>query len=133
MSIELISIVMPVYNAANFLDYSIPSVLSQTYSNIELVVVDDSSTDNSFEILKKYAALDNRVKPFSIPFVEGPKPARDNAIIRAKGEWIVFVDADDAIDSDFIEKLWKMPTRLSILTAFWLLKLVMMKNKLYAP
>lgn len=107
MSIELISIVMPVYNAANFLDYSIPSVLSQTYSNIELVVVDDSSTDNSFEILKKYAALDNRVKPFSIPFVEGPKPARDNAIIRAKGEWIVFVDADDAIDSDFIEKLWK--------------------------
>ena len=107
MSIELISIVMPVYNAANFLDYSIPSVLSQTYSNIELVVVDDSSTDNSYEILKKYAALDNRVKVFSIPFVEGPKPARDNAIIHAKGEWIVFVDADDAIDSDFIEKLWK--------------------------
>ena len=104
---ELISIVMPVYNAAKFLDYSIPSVLSQTYENIELVVVDDASTDNSYEIIQKYADADHRVKAFSIPFVEGPKPARDNAIMRAKGNWIVSVDADDAIEPVFIEKLWK--------------------------
>lgn len=107
MSSELISIVMPVYNAAKFLDYSIPSVLSQTYQNIELVVVDDASSDNSYEIVLKYANLDNRVKAFSIPFVDGPKPTRDNAILRAKGDWIVYVDADDAIESDMIEKLWQ--------------------------
>ena len=107
MSSELISIVMPVYNAAKFLDYSIPSVLSQTYQNIELVVVDDASSDNSYEIVLKYANLDNRVKAFSIPFVDGPKPTRDNAILRAKGDWIVYVDADDAIEYDMIEKLWK--------------------------
>lgn len=107
MSNELISIVMPVYNAAKFLDYSIPSVLSQTYQNIELVVVDDASTDNSYEIVLKYANLDNRVKAFSIPFVEGPKPARDNAIMRARGNWIVAVDADDAIEPEYIEKLWQ--------------------------
>ena len=107
MSSELISIVMPVYNAAHFLDYSIPSVLSQTYQNIELVIVDDASTDNSYEIMQKYTKLDSRVRAFSIPHVEGPKPTRDNAIMNAKGDWIVFVDADDAIDNDFIEKLWK--------------------------
>ena len=104
---ELISIVMPVYNAANFLDYSIPSVLSQTYENIELVVVDDASTDNSYEIIQRYAESDHRVKAFAIPFVEGPKPTRDNAIMRAKGDWIVYVDADDAIEPIYIEKLWK--------------------------
>lgn len=107
MSSELISVVMPVYNAARFLDYSIPSVLSQTYTNIELVVVDDESIDNSYEILKKYAEQDSRVKAFTIPHVEGPKPTRDNAIMRAKGDWIIFVDADDAIDEDLIEKVWK--------------------------
>ena len=106
MSDELISIVMPVYNAAKFLDYSIPSVLSQTYQNIELVVVDDASTDHSYEILQRYAEADHRVKVFSIPFVEGPKPARDNAIMRAKGNWIISVDADDAIEPTFVEKLW---------------------------
>lgn len=107
MSNELISIVMPVYNAAKFLDYSIPSVLSQTYQNIELVVVDDASSDNSYEVMQKYANLDSRVKAFSIPFVDGPKPARDNAIMRARGNWIVAVDADDAIEPEYIEKLWQ--------------------------
>ena len=103
----LISIVMPVYNAAKFLDYSIPSVLSQTYQNIELVVVDDASTDNSYEIVLNYAQLDSRVKAYSIPFVDGAKATRDFAIMRAKGDWIVYVDADDMIESDLIEKLWK--------------------------
>lgn len=107
MQNELISIVMPVYNAAKFLDRSIPSVLAQTYKNIELVVVDDASTDNSYEILQKYAELDSRVKAFTIPHVEGPKPTRDIAIARANGDWIVYVDADDEIDSCLIEKLWK--------------------------
>lgn len=107
MQNELISIVMPVYNAAKFLDYSIPSVLSQTYQNIELVIVDDASTDDSYEIILKYAKIDNRVKVFSIPFVDGAKATRDIAIMHAKGNWIVYVDADDAIADNLIEKLWK--------------------------
>ncbi len=107
MSTELISVVMPVYNAANFLDYSIPSVLSQTYQNFELIIVDDASSDNSYKIIQRYANLDNRIKFFSIPHVEGPKPTRDYAIQQAQGNWIVSIDADDVIDIDFLEKLWQ--------------------------
>lgn len=104
---ELISIVMPVYNAAKFLDYSIPSVISQTYKDLELIVVDDASTDDSYVIMQRYAQLDSRVKVFSIPHVDGPKPTRDYAIQLAQGNWIVSIDADDVVDIDFIEKLWQ--------------------------
>ena len=106
MSEPLISIVMPVYNAAQFLARSIESVLAQTYKNIELVIVDDASTDNSWEIIQNYALRDKRIKAQTIPFVDGPKVTRDCAIRHALGDWIVSVDSDDTIEPDYVKKLW---------------------------
>jgi len=102
----LISIVMPVYNSARFLSRAIESLLAQTYKNIELVIVNDESTDNSWEIIQQYASLDSRIKAYTIPFAKGPKIVRDSGIRRAFADWIVFVDSDDYVDSDCIEKIW---------------------------
>ena len=106
MSEPLISIVMPVYNTAQFLARSIESVLVQTYKNLEIVIVDDASTDNSWEIIQKYALKDQRIKAQTIPFVDGPKVTRDCAIRRATGDWIIPIDSDDTIEPDYVKKIW---------------------------
>lgn len=102
-----ISIVMPVYNSAKYLNRSIESLLGQTYSNLEIIILDDASTDNSWEIIQKFAQKDSRIKAYSIPFVDGPKVARDCAIRRATSDWIVPIDSDDTVERDFVDKLWE--------------------------
>lgn len=102
----LISIVMPVYNSSKFLARSIESVLRQSYENFEFIILDDASTDDSWNIIMEYAKLDSRIRPYTIPFVDGPKAARDCAIRRSIGEWIISIDSDDTIEPDYINKLW---------------------------
>lgn len=102
----LISVVMPMYNSASYLSKSIESVLNQTYTNIELIIVDDFSTDNSLSIAQHYAEMDKRIKIFTSPCNQGPKQARDKAISLSSGEWIVNIDSDDTVEHDYIRKLW---------------------------
>ncbi len=94
MKSPLISVIMPCYNAEAFLEETIAGVFQQTYPNIELIIVDDGSTDRSPRLLneaqKKYPALTILTQVNS-----GPFPARNLALQHAKGDFIAFLDADD--------------------------------------
>lgn len=94
---SLISIIVPVYNTEKYLDKCIQSVLAQTYTNWELLLIDDGSTDSSGIICDKYAAEDNRIRVFHKEN-GGVSSARNLGLDNAKGEWISFVDADDWIE-----------------------------------
>jgi glycosyltransferase involved in cell wall biosynthesis len=98
-----VSIIIPVYNAAPYLQKCIETVLHQTYSNIEVILINDGSKDNSLEICKEYAAVDNRIKVFDIPN-GGVSNARNMGIENATGDYLMFVDADDWLSEDAIEK-----------------------------
>lgn len=104
MNHNLISIIVPIYNAENYLEKSISSILSQTYQNLQIILVDDGSVDSSLAVCRKYALLDKRIE---IIHQEngGVVAARKTGICAAKGEMISWVDADDWIEPDWIESL----------------------------
>ncbi|MEY3789032.1 MAG: hypothetical protein RLZ75_3240 [Pseudomonadota bacterium] len=90
----LISIIMPCFNAEHYLYETIKCVLSQTYANLELLIVDDGSTDSSRSILSELSKSDHRLVVFHQQN-SGPYPARNLALQHAKGDFIAFLDADD--------------------------------------
>lgn len=91
----LVSVIMPLYNAKNTVAGSVKSVLSQTHENFELIIVNDCSTDISYEIVKALANSDDRIKLLQLAHNSGAGIARNAAINKAKGEYIAFLDADD--------------------------------------
>lgn len=99
----LVSVVLPVYNAVEFIGESIQSILDQTYSNFELIIIDDGSTDGSDLLCKKYATLDQRVRYLSQSNM-GIVTALNIGIDNAKGQLLCRMDADDISLSDRIEK-----------------------------
>lgn len=101
-----VTIVIPVYNNENYLDRSIQSVLNQTLQDIEIICIDDASTDNSLEVLKKYSKKDNRLKIIHFDENKGPSISRNTGINLANGEFIGFMDSDDYIDKEYFEKLY---------------------------
>lgn len=101
---ELISVIMPVYNAEKYVKDSIEDILAQTYKALEIILIDDGSTDGSLEILNQYKAKDARIKVI-VSSNKGPSAARNLGLDEAKGRYIRFVDADDRIPKDSIEKL----------------------------
>lgn len=104
MKQELVSVIMPTYNAGKFLADSIDSILSQTYTNLELVITDDCSTDNTRIILEKYSRKDSRVKVEYLKENYGPGIARNKSIERAQGRYIAFCDCDDRWFPEKLEK-----------------------------
>ncbi len=104
--IPKISIIMPVYNAEKYLDRSVKSIITQTLENIEIILIDDKSTDESPKICDKYAKKDGRIKVIHKKQNEGPGYARNSGIKQAMGEYIGFVDSDDYISKDYYEKLY---------------------------
>lgn len=107
---ELVSIIMPSYNSAKYISEAIESVIDQTYTNWELLITDDCSTDNSRDIIKQYAETDSRVKLFCLNENSGAGVARNNSIKEAKGRFIAFLDSDDR---------W-MPNKLEVQIKFML-------------
>jgi len=103
---EKISIIIPIYNAELFLDRCLESVASQTYSNIEVLCVDDGSTDNSRGICEKFAKRDSRFKVFS-KVNGGESSARNTGLRNATGKYIGFIDNDDWVEPDMYEILYK--------------------------
>lgn len=100
-----ISIVIPVYNAEKFIGLCIDSVLEQSYKNIELILVNDASTDGSLSIMKDYADKDSRIKIIDQKTNVGPAQTRNLGIERAVGEFIFFLDADDQLYKGSIDTL----------------------------
>lgn len=100
----LISIIVPVYKVEKYISECIESILKQTYANIELLLVDDGSPDNSGKICDHYATIDKRVRVIH-QLNQGVSQARNAALHIALGEWVTFVDSDDTINSDYIENL----------------------------
>ncbi|MGY5851257.1 glycosyltransferase family 2 protein [Salegentibacter sp. F14] len=91
----LVSVIMPAYNSGRFIKASIESVIKQTYSNWELIVIDDASEDQTLEIIKDYAAKDKRFKIILNEKNQGAGVSRNKGIKEAKGDYIAFLDADD--------------------------------------
>ena len=103
----LISIIIPVYNVEKYLDECIQSCINQTYKNIEIILIDDGSSDKSAEICKEYAELDSRIIFKSIPN-SGVAHARNVGIGISNGSYITFVDSDDFIDEKYCEVMYNL-------------------------
>lgn len=99
-----ISIVIPVYNASKYLSKCLDSVINQSYSNIEIVLVDDGSRDNSGNICDEYSNKDKRIKVIHKEN-GGVSYTRNTGIKKATGDYITFVDSDDLVHSDYVRKL----------------------------
>lgn len=101
----MISIIVPVYNASKTLNRCIESVLSQTFTEFEVLLINDGSTDDSGQICEKFSKHDSRVRVFHIAN-SGVSSARNYGLDLAKGDWITFVDSDDWLDEAYLEKLY---------------------------
>ena len=101
---DLISIIIPVYNVEEYIEKTVRSVLSNAYPNIEVLCVNDGSTDGSLQVLQKIAKTDARIKVLDKPN-GGVTSARLYGLEQAKGEWISFIDGDDTVDADMYERL----------------------------
>lgn len=100
---EMVSIIMPSYNTANYISESIESVLSQTYTNWELIIVDDCSTDNTDEVVNSFLK-DRRIRYLKNKKNSGAAVSRNRALREAEGKWIAFLDSDDLWMSEKLEK-----------------------------
>ncbi|MBU6339209.1 MAG: glycosyltransferase [Rickettsiales bacterium] len=103
-----ISVIIPIYNTAQFLPKCLESVCGQTLRDIEIICVNDCSTDNSLDILQEYAKHDKRIKIIDLKENKGAAVARNIGVENAYGEYLGFVDSDDFIDLNFYEKLYDL-------------------------
>lgn len=101
----MISIIIPVYNTEKYLERCLRSVIEQNFEDLEIICVDDGSTDNSLSILKKIAIRDSRVKIIH-QNNKGLASARNNALKIATGEYVLFVDSDDELENNAIQNLY---------------------------
>ena len=106
---EKITVIVPVYNVEHYLDKCLDSLISQTYKNLEIIVINDGSTDNSGAICQEYARKDNR-----IIYIKkengGQSEARNMGLDRMTGSYVTFVDSDDWVELDYVETLYKKIT-----------------------
>lgn len=111
--VPLISIIVPVYNAEGTLNRCINSIIKQTFSNWELLLIDDGSTDQSYEICDEYAAKDQRIKAFHKKN-GGVSSARNIGLDYATGEWITFCDSDDYVNSNWLDIYMSLINRYNV-------------------
>ena len=108
----LVSVVIPMYNVEEYIEDCLISLKEQTYKNIEILVINDGSTDNSLTIAKNIAKEDNRIKVYTKEN-GGLSSARNYALNKISGDYITFVDSDDYVSKNFIEKLLDMINKYS--------------------
>ena len=106
MSEVKVSVIIPVYNVEKFLDECVKSVCNQVLKDIEVLLIDDGSTDSSGVVCNKWRQRDERVKVICQPN-QGVSAARNRGIEEAKGEWIAFIDSDDWIEPDYLQVLYE--------------------------
>lgn len=103
---QKITAILPCFNVQNYIDSCLNSILNQTLKDIEIICIDDKSTDNTLQILQKYAKTDKRIKIIALEKNSGAGHARNAGLNLAKGEYVSFIDPDDYIDLNFYEKLY---------------------------
>lgn len=113
----MISIIVPVYNSEKYLDQCIQSILAQTYTDFELLLIDDGSTDSSSAICDRYAEQDSRVRVFHKEN-GGVSSARNLGLDNAKGEWVTFIDSDDLVKSDYLKSMIEQADADLIMSSF---------------
>ena len=101
----LISVIIPVFNCKEFLDRCVNSVIDQSYSKLDIILIDDGSTDGGFNLCDSFELKDDRIRVFHIPH-GGVGKARNTGLEHAKGEYIAFVDADDYVSPSLLESLY---------------------------
>ena len=101
---DLISVIIPLYNSANFISPTLESVLNQTYQQFEVILVDDCSKDNTAEVVKRYADKDERIKYFLQSKNQGAAVARNRGMDEAQGRYIALLDSDDLWTPEKLEK-----------------------------
>lgn len=106
---KFISVVVPVYNAERFLDRCINSILSQTYQNFELLLIDDFSTDKSYDVCEKFAKKDSRIRLLFNDVNKGVSFTRNKGLEEAKGECVTFIDSDDWVDESYLCDFFRKP------------------------
>lgn len=120
---ELISVIVPVYNVEEHLEKCINSILAQTYDNLEIVIVNDGSTDNSAEIIKKFKKSDSRIKTYSQANA-GLSAARNTGIKNSNGRLLSFVDSDDYLHPRLLEILYHnlndTNSDISVCDVYWI-------------
>ena len=104
---DLISVIIPIYNVEQYLDRCIDSVKKQTYTNLEIILVDDGSPDNCGKMCDEYAEDDKRIKVIHKEN-GGLSDARNAGIEIATGEYITFIDSDDYVSLDYVEYMYKL-------------------------
>lgn len=109
MTTALISVIVPVYNVQDELKKCVDSILKQTYTNFELLLINDGSTDNSLAICNQVAGVDKRIKVYSKQN-GGLSDARNFGLKHASGEYVSFIDSDDYVDVDYLKKLYNSIT-----------------------
>lgn len=102
----MISVIIPVFNTARFLSTSLKSVINQAFQELEIIVVNDASTDNSLQICNKFKEKDNRIILIDKKQNEGVEKARYDGILAAKGDYICFVDSDDWLETDALKRMY---------------------------
>lgn len=104
---DLISVVVPVYNVENYIEKCVNSLMNQTYKNIEIILVDDGSPDRSSTIIDGLAKMDQRIHVIHQKN-KGVSAARNAGLERSTGDYIMFVDGDDWVDSDYVSYFWEL-------------------------
>ena len=128
MNEKLVSVIVPIYNVEAYLNRCIDSIVNQTYKNLEILLIDDGSTDYSGKICDEYAKKDKRITTIHKKN-GGLSDARNVGIEKANGKYITFVDSDDYIDIDYIEYLYSLIKKYKTNISFCKLRVIYNNNK----
>lgn len=114
-----ISVILPSYNAIDYLDESLNSIINQTFTDLEIICVNDGSTDNTLERLKEYAEKDSRIQVYTQEN-RGPGGATNTGLDKATGKYIYLMDADDILDLNALEELYNIMEQKDVDMAIFL-------------
>ncbi|MBQ8472704.1 MAG: glycosyltransferase family 2 protein [Bacilli bacterium] len=103
-----ISIIVPIYNSSKYLRKCLDSIINQTYKNLEIILIDDNSSDNSYDICLEYRKNDNRIKLIKTKVNKGVSVTRNIGIKNVTSNYLTFVDSDDYVDLDYVETLYNL-------------------------
>ena len=126
-----VTVIIPMHNGEKYISRCIESVLNQSYKDLEILIVDDNSNDSSYEIIKKYIAIHNCIQYITNDTTLGPAKTRNRGLKNTNSEYILFLDCDDWIDLNCIEKaINKFETDSNIDIVLWEIKTAYAYNKI---